>query len=83
MPGWGGGVVMPGWVDGGCLLNSDFSVPSHASINCPLAQTELASRATRAVTSVLRHNEKSLFASNSLVAPPLYSHPSKFKRHVI
>ena len=68
---------MPGWVDGGCLLNSDFSVPSHASINCPLAQTELASRATRAVTSVLRHNEKSLFASNSLVDPPLYSRHQK------
>ena len=53
---------MPGWVDGGCLLNSDFSVPSHASINCPLAQTELASRATRAVTSVLTHDVSPLFA---------------------
>ena len=31
--------ICPGWDDGGCLLNSDFSVPSHASINCPLAQT--------------------------------------------
>ena len=71
---------MPGWVDGGCLLNSDFSVPSHASINCPLAQTELASRATRAVTSVLRHNEKSLFASNSLVDPPLYSRHARAEK---